>query len=256
MEIMAKFLNSGTAASHLEDLIAGARQRLVLINPHLKFSGRTKNLLTSKSDLDVRLVYGKCDLRPDELNSLRALPFVRTHFCRDLTATCYLNEEQCIVTSLDLFDFGQVMNNEMGVLISRTEDPALYNDAAEEAERILAASEEVRIRVEKVDGATTTAATASVLETVPSLPRPHLNGLAAGKLSTHRLAKKLGLKTHELLDGLQRLGAIEVASGHRQLTARGLKLGGEFRSSARFGDYFVWPENFELSEVAATNGAR
>ena len=70
-------------------------------------------------------------------------------------------------------------------------------------------------------------------------------------MSTSRLAKKLGLKTQELLDGLERLGAVEVDAGGKRLTAQGVKLGGEFRQSARFGDYFVWPENFELREVAA-----
>ena len=47
------------------------------------------------------------------------------------------------------------------------------------------------------------------------------------------------------------LGAVEVDAGGKRLTAQGVKLGGEFRQSARFGDYFVWPENFELCEVAA-----
>lgn len=242
---MAKFLGSSATAFHLEQLIKTARERLVLVNPLLKFSGRTKELLEEKNGLDVRVVYGKCDLQPDELQWLRSVPFVHTHFCRSLTAKCYVNEELCIVTSLDLLDFGQVTNNEVGVLISRAEDADLYHDANEEAQRLLRLSDEVRIRVDKPDCVTSPNAVARVEDSAS----------AAGKLSTHRLAKKLGLKTHELLDGLQRLGAIEIASGHKQLTQHGLKLGGEFRSSSRFGDYFVWPENFELSAVGATTGA-
>ncbi|MFL6568362.1 MAG: DNA repair protein [Chthoniobacterales bacterium] len=241
---MAKFVGSSATAFHLEQLIKSARERLVLINPLLKFSGRTKELLEEKNGLDVRVVYGKCDLQPEEIQWLRGVPFVHTHFCRSLTAKCYVNEHECLVTSLDLLDFGQVTNNEVGVLISRAEDADLYNDANEEAQRLLRLSDEVRIRVDKPESATRPTATVRAEE----------NASAAGKLSTHRLAKKLGLKTHELLDGLQRLGAIEVAAGQKQLTQHGLKLGGEFRSSARFGEYFVWPENFELSAVATTNG--
>lgn len=241
---MAKFLNSSATAYHLEELIRNARERIVLITPCLRFSGRTKELLAEQGALDVRVVYGKNDLQPDEINWLRGLTFVRTNFCRCLAAKFYLNEEQCIVTSLDLYDFGQVTNNEMGVLISRTDDPELFREASEEAERIIRISEEVRITVEKVERVVAPAA--ARVEDMRGTP---------GKLSTHRLAKKLGLKTQELLDGLQRLGAIEVAAGQKQLTAHGLKLGGEFRTSTRFGDYFVWPENFELQEVAA-NAAR
>ncbi len=237
---MAKFLNSEAAAFHLEELITSARERLALVTPQLKLSGRTKELLAQKSGIDIRLAYGKCELQPQEIDWLRSVPFVRTHFCRSLTAKAYLNENFVVVTSLDLFDFGQVMNNEMGVLISRDSEPLLYEEAAAEVQRILDGGEELRIRMEKA-GTESTANSVAVLG----------NGSTPGKVSTHRLAKRLGLKTHELLDGLQRLGAIEVEAGQRRLTNHGLRLGGEFRSSARFGEYFVWPENFELCEIAS-----
>jgi hypothetical protein len=138
-----------------------------------------------------------------------------------------------------------VMNDEIGVLVTRADDPDLYRDALEEIDRIINGSDEVRIRVDKVECI------------APAVTRMHESASvgAAGKMSTHRLAKKLGLKTHELLDGLLRLGAIEVAAGQRRLTPQGMKLGGEFRSSPRFGEYFVWPENFELAELAATDEA-
>ncbi len=42
--------------------------------------------------------------------------------------------------------------------------------------------------------------------------------LKAGKLSTSRLAKKLGLKTQELTDHLLHLGAIEISDGQKQIT--------------------------------------
>ncbi|HEV3409249.1 MAG TPA: hypothetical protein VG095_03080 [Chthoniobacterales bacterium] len=241
---MAKFLDSSATTLHVDALLKSARQRLVLLTPQLKFSGRTKELLAAKSALDVRVVYARCELQPAEVDWLRAHPFVRTHHCRSITAKCYLHEELCILTSQDLYDFGQVANEDMGILISRTDDPELYSDAVCEAERVLAASEEVSIRVEKTASQPATAVAA----------RPAENGASASKLSTHRLARKLGQKTHELLEGLERLGAIQVSAGHKQLTPHGLQLGGEFRSSARFGDYFVWPENFELEKLAA-NGS-
>jgi hypothetical protein len=41
---------------------------------------------------------------------------------------------------------------------------------------------------------------------------------SVGKLSTSRLAKKLGLKTQELTDHLIHLGAIEISEGRKQIT--------------------------------------
>ena len=174
LEIMAKFLNASATAYHLEQLIKEARTRLILISPELKFSGRTKELLEEKSGIEAAIVYGQNDLPPEEVNWLRGLASVRTSFCRNLRAKCYLNEEFCIVTSLSLYDFSQVANHEMGVLIVRAEDEELYRDAREEAERIIRSSDEVRISVDKVErvagapGRTTGRSTAGEGEHLPA----------------------------------------------------------------------------------------
>ncbi len=42
------------------------------------------------------------------------------------------------------------MNNEMGIYISKLEDPDLYNATLEEAQRLLTISEEIRVTVKKV----------------------------------------------------------------------------------------------------------
>ena len=98
-----------------------------------------KELLADKNRLkiDVRIVYGKSELQPQEIEWLRGLTYIRTSFCKNLHAKCYMNEEMCIVTSLNLYEFSQVNNNEMGILVNRSEDSQLYKDAYEEAQRII-----------------------------------------------------------------------------------------------------------------------
>jgi phosphatidylserine/phosphatidylglycerophosphate/cardiolipin synthase-like enzyme len=101
--------------------------------------------------IDVRLVYGKSELAPQEINWLRSLEFVRTSFCQNLHAKCYLNEHAAIITSMNLYDFSQVNNNEMGVYIEREVEPDLYRDAHDEAQRLIRVSEQVRLAAEKVE---------------------------------------------------------------------------------------------------------
>ena len=146
---MAKFLNTSGTTYHLEELIKDARDRLVLISPFLRLNDRIKELLEDKNrmKIDVRVVYGKNELHPEEIQWLNSLSFIRTSFCKNLHAKCYLNENTCIITSLNLYEFSQVNNNEMGVLISRSEDAALYRDTYDEAQRIIRISEEVRREV-------------------------------------------------------------------------------------------------------------
>src|SRR5574343_1994047 len=149
---MAKFLTTTGTNYHLEELIKGASDRLILISPFLKLNDRMKELLADKNRLkiDVRIIYGKSELQPQEIEWLRGLTYIRTSFCKNLHAKCYINEEMCIITSLNLYEFSQINNNEMGVLIRRSDDAELYKDAYEEAQRIIRISDEVRISLERV----------------------------------------------------------------------------------------------------------
>jgi phosphatidylserine/phosphatidylglycerophosphate/cardiolipin synthase-like enzyme len=238
---MAKFLNTSATNYFLEELIKDARDRLILISPYLKLNDRVKELLADKNRLkiDVRMVYGKSELQPNEISWLRDLTYVRTSFCRNLHAKCYLNEELCIITSLNLYEFSQVNNNEMGILIRRSEDAELYREAYEEAQRIIRISDEVRISLERVTSEESA-------EPVVEADASNDEGETAGKLSTSKLARKLGLKTAELTEKLIAAGHLELKAGKPHLTDKGKNVGGEFRMSPRFGPYFLWPESMSV----------
>lgn len=230
---MAKFLNTSATNYFLEEMIKDAKDRLILISPFLKLNDRMKELLADKNRLkiDVRVVYGKSELQPEEINWLKELTYIRTSFCKNLHAKCYLNEELCIITSLNLYEFSQINNNEMGVLIRRGEDAELYKDAYEEAQRIIRISDEVRISLERV--ANEPESKSEAKET-------------SDKLTSSKLAQKLGMKANELVEKLVATGHLETRDGKQYLTPKGKDVGGEFRMSAKFGPYFLWPESFKF----------
>jgi phosphatidylserine/phosphatidylglycerophosphate/cardiolipin synthase-like enzyme len=230
---MAKFLNTSATNYFLEELIKDAKDRLILISPFLKLNDRMKELLADKNRLkiDVRIVYGKSELQPEEINWLKELIYIRTSFCNNLHAKCYLNEELCIITSLNLYEFSQVNNNEMGVLIRRSDDAELYKDAYEEAQRIIRISDEVRISLERV---------ASEAESKPEAEE------SFDKLTSSKLAQKLGMKTNDFIETLVVSGYLEARDDKHYLTAKGKEAGGEFRKSPKFGTYFLWPVTFKL----------
>ena len=51
---------------------------------------------------------------------------------------------------MNLYEFSQQNNNEMGIYISKAQDPELYNATFEEAQRLLTISEEIRVTVKIV----------------------------------------------------------------------------------------------------------
>jgi hypothetical protein len=121
----------------------------------------------------------------------------------------------------------------MSVLALRATDPELYRDIYEEAQRLIRISDEVRISMERVDP-----------------PRDEAAAPDGGydKLTTAKLATRLGCTTKDLLDRLTVAGALEVKPDHpgrHFITARGKQIGVELRPGAG-GGYLLWPATLQL----------
>ncbi len=165
---------------------------------------------------------------------MQKLDFVRLSFCKNLHAKCYLNESECIISSLNLYEFSQINNNEMGILIRKYEDQDVFKDAYEEAQRIIRISDEVRIS----------------LDEVKAEPKKELieetNDNNVGKLTSSKLAAIHKMKTNELLAHFTEKGFLNINdAGKYILTQQGKDVGAEFKTS-QYGGYFLWPENIEL----------
>ena len=129
---MAKFLTTNGLNYVIEEIIKTAKERVVLISPYLRLNDRIKELLSIgyRPDVDVQIIYGKKELEPRERQWLSTVPHIRTRFCQNLHAKCYLNESRCVITSLNLHLYSQQNNNEMGVMVKRGSDQQMFFDVA------------------------------------------------------------------------------------------------------------------------------
>ena len=93
---MAEFLTTTGISYRLEEIIKTANERLVIISPFIRVTLRIKDLLEDRDRLkiDIRVVYGKNELHPEENNWLESMTSIRTSFCKNLHAKCYLNEKK------------------------------------------------------------------------------------------------------------------------------------------------------------------
>lgn len=157
---MAKFLNTRKAIAAIEDLIKNAGVKLVLISPFLKLSKDFKELLTFRNNNDkiTTVIFGKQELKPDEMKFLESLRFVILKFNEDLHAKCYVNEKQMIITSLNLYEFSMANNKEMGVLIDLDDpnDKSLYEEAYKEIEYIDSTSQKFKFNIHSTSDVTKT----------------------------------------------------------------------------------------------------
>lgn len=238
---MAKFLNTSGTTYHLEEMIKKAHDKLILISPYLQFNERMKELLEDKNRLkiDIRIVYGKTELAPQAIHWLQQLDFVRISFCKNLHAKCYLSENECIITSLNLYEFSQVNNHEMGVLIHKQDDQALYADAYDEVQRIVRISEPVNFSNTEHNNRLSAPS-----KDTQSADDTHKNRF--DKITTARLAERLNLNVNDLTQILADNGYITIKDNNTFLTDKGKLAGGEIRKG-KYGSFIVWSVDLDIS---------
>ena len=69
----------------------------------------------------------------EQLNKLNNLTVM---FLENLHAKCYFNEKSMVITSLNLYDYSEQNNREIGVLIDKDGDENVYKEAIREIQRI------------------------------------------------------------------------------------------------------------------------
>lgn len=149
---MAKFLTTSGISYHLEELIKSTNDRLVLISPYLQINNKIKELIKEldQRKQDTHIVYRDYKISQEDAKWFSNLTNVETKVSKHLHSKCYLNESQAIICSMNLYEFSQVNNDEMGILISKADDPDLYESAYKETTRLLLHAEEVMITTEGV----------------------------------------------------------------------------------------------------------
>lgn len=171
---MATFLTTTGVSYHLEKLIKETKEKLVLISPYLQFSDKIKENIEylSIQKRDIRIIFRENKLQLEENNWLGNQIGTRTSICKNLHAKCYLNESEAIITSMNLYMFSQQNNNEMGIHVTKTQDPELYTAIYEEANRLLTISEEIRVTVKMVSTVTSSKDEIKKVEIKPTNIKP------------------------------------------------------------------------------------
>ncbi|HEX5003246.1 MAG TPA: phospholipase D family protein [Bacteroidia bacterium] len=248
---MPKYLRTSGITAEVEELIREARERLYIISPYLKLSDNIRELLNDKEreKAEVRIIFGKQELNPGEMSYLQNLKYVRLYFSKNLHAKCYLNEKKMIISSMNLYEFSQQNNREMGILIERENeaDRSVYEDAWRDIESILNNATDFsyveapkEIGKEKIE---TTFIKPQKQETIPN----NQTTFKGKYLSATALSKELGISAKDLQYKFEKLKWIEKKNDEWVLTNLGKSKGAEIKKG-QYGDYIAYPETV-LSEL-------
>ena len=185
---MAEFLGTHDVNTSLHRIIKDAQTVLVIISPYIRLHNRLRDLFEEKDipDIDFRLVYRhKEDARhrgewAETTKWLDSLDHVKTSYLEDLHAKCYLNENEALVTSMNLYEYSQDKNYEMGILVSKENDRELYDKVLEESNTIVRRSKDARVRLltKIASGASKLAGSASkrISDLIPDQPQVPTRG--------------------------------------------------------------------------------
>lgn len=129
-----KFLTTAGLNFHLEELLKNAEQKVLLLTPYVKLHPKLHALLTSRKEQGVQVTFvcRKSDLKESLADCAHHVVDAPS-----LHAKCYLSERAAIVCSLNLHEFSQVNNDEMGVIVENSgADAELYLQVWKEVERL------------------------------------------------------------------------------------------------------------------------
>jgi hypothetical protein len=129
-----KFLTTQGMSYHLENIFQNAKNKIIIITPYVKIHAKLKTILAdkAKSGVEVVFVCRKKDLK-DDLSQISSVVVDNPN----LHAKCYLTDEAVLIGSLNLYDYSQINNDEMGILVeNRGGGKNLYEQIFTESKRL------------------------------------------------------------------------------------------------------------------------
>ena len=236
---MAKFLKTTGVSFRLEELIKNTKEKLILISPYLQFSPKVKDNLhyLNLHKKDIRIIYRKNNLGVEDSNWLENQIGIRTSLCKSLHAKCYLNESEAIVTSMNLYQYSQENNDEMGIHVNKNDDMELYNEIIEEAERLLTISEEIRISVKKIDKKDVEKSEKTFSKIIKN--KTHSSSKL---LTTNDISYITGHSSRKINNWLTDNQLMYKKDGDWITTKKGKDVGG-VEKNGQWGKFVIWPDS-------------
>ena len=133
---MARYLDTSHISSELMELLKEAKEKIILVTYSVQVNTQIQERLKTKSKIgtlsEITLIYGNTKPKKSELQWMSEIDDLKVWEKKNLHAKCYINEKKAIICSMNLYDYSQTTNVEMGFLITKEEDPEAYKKMMED----------------------------------------------------------------------------------------------------------------------------
>jgi len=139
---MPEFLTTRNISASITDILRKADEKIGLVSPYIRFADEIAQRLrdADRAGKTILVVYGKEELRDDTREVLSGLENLHLYYSENLHAKCYFNERKLVLTSMNLYEFSEMNNREMG--IEAESDEQVYEDTKREVGSIILSAEE------------------------------------------------------------------------------------------------------------------
>lgn len=150
---MSKFIQETELILGIENIFRDANEYIMIVSPFIKLHQRVKDILKAKinnPDVQLIILFGKNEgdisksIYPDDLLFFSSFPNIEIRYESRLHAKYYANEFSSIITSMNLYDYSQNNNIEVGVQLDASRFSLGNNsdrDAFEYFEQVIDRSE-------------------------------------------------------------------------------------------------------------------
>ena len=128
-----QFLTTQRINFQLDEMFKTAQEKIMLVAPFIKINPRLKEILVERKNAGVIIIV---ICRKDQLEC--DISDIATEIIdrKSLHAKCYMTEACAVITSMNLYTFSQVNNDEIGFLVSYEKNRDLYIEISNEMQRL------------------------------------------------------------------------------------------------------------------------
>lgn len=138
------FLTTRGIGDAIEKIINNATDEIVLVSPFIDLpNGIFERLVQAdQRGVSITILYGKSELSKEVSNRLERLQNLSLYYDPVLHAKCYYNEDAMVIASMNLYNFSERNNHEIGVWVWKKD--GVYSEAKQEIELFISSAQLIR----------------------------------------------------------------------------------------------------------------
>lgn len=134
-----KVIGTTEISFEIENILKNAENFLIMVSPYFKLNQRLKVRLSDafKSVDQVYILHRENELKYNDSKWLKTFNNINIFSIKNLHSKIYINEETALISSMNLYEYSQINNHEIGVKIDCDYDIEEFKDTLNEVRVIL-----------------------------------------------------------------------------------------------------------------------